>query len=101
MKRIYLNKETRKIIEQAMPRKVRRDYKDGDMIMIRVKRMRPLKRWGDDLTLVLTKNGQILGNTAALYAWNWDANMAWIEARTAVDYYVYGDKKHEFEINIC
>ena len=98
MKRIYLNKETRKIIEQAIPRKVRRDYKDGRAIMVIIKRSKPLKRWGNCLILVLSKNGEILDNTATANAWNYERKLAKIEAKDAVDYFVYGEKGYEWII---
>ena len=99
----FLNKETRKIIEKAMSKKVRRDYKNGKEVKVNIKRWDCLKRWGDEMEMVITKNGKIIFNDLEEACWNaepehYHPEKIPEEAKNAIDYYVYGKNGDDFEI---
>lgn len=101
-----LNKETRKIIERNLPKTVRNAYKNGEEITVRIYRRKWLHRWGDEVLLILRKNGKIIYNGACENAWNADPehynpDKIEKEAKNAIDYFVYGEKKYDFWIEAC
>ncbi|MDT3388634.1 MAG: hypothetical protein LIR46_12880 [Bacteroidota bacterium] len=100
-----MNKETRKIIEKSMSKTVRRDYKNGKEIKLNIKRWDCLKRWGDEMQLVITKNGKIIENDLESACWNAEPEHFHPEeipgeAKNAVDYYVYGKIGEDFVIEV-
>ena len=98
MERIYLNKEHRKIIEQAMSKKVRRDYKNGEVVVIKIVRELPQKRWGNYLVITLSKNGEILDDTTLVGKRNWNMEMDLIKAKDVVDNYICGKNGYDWKV---
>ena len=109
MKSWFLDKETRKVIEQQMPRAIRKRYKDGNKIVVRIHHESDLIRWckdhynpENDCIIKITKNGRLLTNnlvdraSAASYG---KFGEAWCQARTAISYFIYGDYYWDFTIS--
>lgn len=89
MEKIYLNPETRKIIEKRMSKEIRQQYKNGRSTLVMIKRTgKPLIKWGDAAVLLIEKNGKILDFGKSLTYW--DENPRHL--KEVVDYFVYGDE---------
>ena len=94
MEKIYLNPETRKIIESKMSKKIRQEYKNGRSTFVMIKRTgKPLIKWGDAAVLIITKNGSILEFGTSLK--EWDENPRHL--KDVIDYFVYGEK-NEYKV---
>jgi len=92
MKKVSIPVTARNILEKKMPGAVRKAYKSGAEIHVKIMRTgRPLYRWGRECELLI-RRGIILKNSMAELAWNWDEQKAFAEAANAIDYMVYGNE---------
>lgn len=85
---MFLTKEIRKVIEKNMSKTMRNFYKKGGQIVVKIKRGKWLKKWGDEITLVLAKNGKVIKNDLYDY---FDLKEIYNE-NDIIGYFVYGDK---------
>lgn len=105
----FLSKETRKILEQKMPKAIRKRYKAGKKIVVRIHHDSDLKRWSpdhldpnNDCILTITKNASILTNNlierSSAFSYG-NIRGACIQAKWAVDHFVYGDYWWDYTIS--
>ena len=93
MEKLYLSKEARKAIEQAMPSGIRKAYKSGQDVELEIVREKPMYRWGRKIKLRISRCG--------MYVWSDKEDETDIRniAENVVGYFVYGDRgiMHEWK----
>ena len=104
MKKLYMNKKSRKAIEKAMAKTERSALENGATFcaILRVNQTKLLARWGwdDNLAFVtFRRNGEILRNSLVNITEEYWRNREESAAR-ALDYFVHGEKKRDFDIFI-
>ena len=101
----FIDKEARKKIEKHMPNKIRKEYKKGQNVNVKIHHNSNLKRWSPDrfdpnydAIITITKNGRLLNTNLTARAWGLGKN-AWISSRNAISYFVYGKYGEDYEIS--
>ena len=94
-KKVYLSKEVKSAIANAMNKSQRKWWKDGELFSIRIYRTgNSLKRWGNYVAFTCNGKGRVTRcNLEEFSGANLDGCIR------AIDYFVYGDES-EFSVVI-
>ena len=79
----FLSKEAKRIIFGNMPKAI----KAAEQAVVKVTRRKPLKKYGDSITIVLNRTGRII-ETDAQYD----------NVTEIINYFVYGEHHYDFTI---
>lgn len=97
MQKNYLSKEARAILEKAMSKTMRKEYKDGKEVYVEIYRpgKHALSGYGKYTSFVIRKNGEINNCDLSGYQWS-DKHIA----ENVIGYFLHGKKGYDYYLNI-